>query len=202
MEPQSTEPAGDRYDLHTGDIGEQSQVATGSNIRQTHIEHYHEARRPRQARPSTLPGASPVFVGREAELDQVTAALRPDPDRVHAVLIHGIRGMGGVGKTELALQAAWKLAEQYPDGQLFLACQVGGEARTPEALLGELIQAFAPEEKLADSLADRQAQARALLGGKRALLVLDNAADGAQMRPVLEAIPGGVSACEAARRWI
>ncbi len=172
-------------------------VAGGDIHKHTHI---HPAPTPTQKPPRTLPGASRVFLGREDELSQLLDALAPDPNRAHAVLIHGIRGMGGVGKTELALQAAWKLAEQYPDGQIFLECQVSTWAKSSQELLGELVQAFQPEASLPPDEDQRQALARRVLGGRRGLLVLDNAADGRQVAPVLAAVPGGWAVLVTSRR--
>ena len=111
-------------------------------------------------------------------------AGRPPDRRQHGAAITGLRGMGGIGKTQLALAVAQRLRDAYPD-QLMFELQPGASPLTPEALLGRVIHAFQPELKLPDALEELQALYRSLLAGRRGLLLLDNAADGAQVRPLL-----------------
>ena len=145
--------------------------------------------RPASLEPRTrTPGAhtlrAPVadFTGRTQEIDDLLSRLTTPGA---AALISGIHGMGGVGKTELALVVARRLARHYPDAQLLIELQPGGAPLSGEALLGQAIHAFWPEAKLPGTLAELQALYRAALQGRRGLLVLDNAADGAQVRPLL-----------------
>jgi tetratricopeptide (TPR) repeat protein len=161
-----------------------SAVGPGASV--THIDHYHEAERvpPSPSPLHTLREPVADFTGREAEIDELVKALTA-PDDCNTALISGIRGMGGVGKTELALVVARALAPQYPDAQIMLELQTGDAALTPEVLLRQVIAAFAPGAKLPDSLAELQAIYRDVMRGKRGLLLLDNARDGAQAAPLL-----------------
>jgi DNA-binding SARP family transcriptional activator len=144
--------------------------------------------------PRQLPTPVRHFAGRQAELDVLTRL----PDEADAsgdtVLISAIDGMAGVGKTALAVHAAYRLAEKFPDGQLFLDLHgytQDQRPRTAHEALAWLLRALgmSPERIPAD---DEQAAAlyRQRLAGTRTLIVLDNAADEAQVRPLL---PGGTS---------
>lgn len=108
------------------------------------------------------------------------------------VSIVGIRGMGGIGKTEVALKVAESLHDKYPDAGLMFELQPGNIALTPEALLSEVIRTFRPELRLPDDLASLQGLYRDTLAGRRGLLLFDNAADAAQVRPLLPPPAGWV----------
>ncbi|MEU7240912.1 AfsR/SARP family transcriptional regulator [Streptomyces sparsogenes] len=140
-------------------------------------------------RPAQLPASVPDFTGRAAfvhELDQqfVTAGGRP-------VAVSAIAGIGGVGKTTLAVHLAHTVRHQFPDGQLYVDLQGTGPApATPETVLGSFLRALGtPETALPDGLEDRAALYRSLLGGRRVLVLLDNARDAAQVRPLLPGTP-------------
>ena len=135
--------------------------------------------------PHTLAPPVADFTGRDAEIAELMAALRPD-GRCDSALISGLRGMGGIGKTELARRVGHLLAGDYPDAQLEIACQTADAPKSPEQILAEVLQPFAdPGEKLPDALAELQAAYRARLHGKRGFLLLDNAANAGQVRPLL-----------------
>jgi DNA-binding SARP family transcriptional activator/tetratricopeptide (TPR) repeat protein len=141
-------------------------------------------RGPRQA--NFLPYDTVDFAGREAELDQLTGWLPADRG---IVAIWAINGMAGIGKTALAVHTAHKLADRFPDGQLFADLR----AHTPDqpplepgAALGSLLrQLGVPAERIPAAVTDRAALWRAELAGRRVLAVLDNAADVSQLRPLL-----------------
>jgi tetratricopeptide (TPR) repeat protein len=122
------------------------------------------------------------FTGRSEELRELVAHLSRDGA---TAAISGIRGMGGIGKTELALAVAQALVDRYPDACLMFELQPGNTALTPEALLGTIIHAFQPELRLPDGLAELQGLYRSMFAGKRGLLLLDNAAGPEQVRPLL-----------------
>ncbi|HZB50638.1 MAG TPA: AfsR/SARP family transcriptional regulator, partial [Mycobacteriales bacterium] len=135
--------------------------------------------------PCTLPYDLPDFAGRGADLDRLRAA--------GTVVITAIDGMAGVGKTALAVHAAHRLAPDHPDGQLF--CDLhghtpGGPPLAPEVALERLLRmlGMAPEA-IPDGLDQRAARWRAELSGRRVLVVLDNAASAAQVRPLLPGSP-------------
>jgi len=123
------------------------------------------------------------FVGREREIDTLINALR----REGRACITGISGMGGIGKTELALLVAERLQDGYPDAQFFLNLQgTDDNPRSPQEAMAICIRAFlGPEAKLPEEPEQLSQLYRSQLSSKRALLLLDNAADSTQVRPLL-----------------
>ncbi|MDJ0346470.1 tetratricopeptide repeat protein [Streptomyces sp. H10-C2] len=140
----------------------------------------------RQGRPrprNDLPRDVPDFTGRAAQLAAVLAAV--DSQRVVAV-----DGMAGVGKTCLAVHAAHRLAAHYPDAQLYVDLHGFTEGRQPldpDSALRMLLAALdVPSEKVPQEGVERLAACwRAELARRRAVVVLDNAADADQVRPLL-----------------
>lgn len=131
-----------------------------------------------------LPRDVSQFTGRSAELRYLLA----EPDGVTA-----IDGMAGIGKTALAVRLAHELAPEYPDGQLFLdlhAYTPGSTPLTPAAALDKLLRAIGVSA-IPEDVDERAALWRTRSSGRRMLIVLDNAADTAQVRPLLP----GTSAC-------
>lgn len=123
------------------------------------------------------------FVGREKEIETVINALRSDS----RASITGISGMGGIGKTELALLVAERLTDEYPDAQFFVNLQgTDLNPRRPEEVLATFIRAFVGlEAALPDDLDQLTQLYLSQLSGKHALVLLDNAADSTQVRPLL-----------------
>ena len=123
------------------------------------------------------------FVGREKEIAELTAALRGGA----SAAISGISGMGGIGKTELAFYVANELRDAYPDAQLVLDMRGTDDTpRDPSDALAACIRAFVGlEQRLPDDTEELTRIYRNVLDGKRALILLDNASDGAQARPLL-----------------
>jgi len=140
------------------------------------------------------------FTGRKADIAELTAALKPD-GRCDSALISGLRGMGGIGKTELARMVGHLLAADYPDAQLEIALQAGDAPKTPEQVLAEVVRAFAPAAKLPDSVGELQALCRQGMTGKRGFLLLDNAADADQVRPLLPPPAGWAVVVTSRRRF-
>jgi DNA-binding SARP family transcriptional activator/tetratricopeptide (TPR) repeat protein len=139
--------------------------------------------------PSMLPAAVAGFAGRSAEL----AALSAAPGRGGApVLITAIGGTAGVGKTALAVHWARQHATWFPDGQLYANLRGFGPADPlppAEALRAFLDAIGVPATQIPASLDGRQALYRSQLTGKKILILLDNARDPAQIRPLLPASP-------------
>jgi tetratricopeptide (TPR) repeat protein len=122
-----------------------------------------------------------------SELGEVLASAG---DRAMAVC--AVTGVGGVGKTALAVRVARQARNAFPDGQLFADLQgAGPRAARPETVLGSFLRALgAADSALPDSLEERSALYRSVLDGRRVLVVLDNAKDAAQVRPLLPGMEG------------
>ncbi|WP_438296171.1 AfsR/SARP family transcriptional regulator [Streptomyces sp. HUAS TT7] len=144
--------------------------------------------------PCTLPYGLADFTGRERELTALLAAMTGpgEPDRTSAIV--AIDGMGGSGKTSLAVHAAHKVAADFPDGQLHIDLRgftPGETPVTPAAAFDGLLRALGtPGDHIPDDVAGRTALWRSTLAGRRVLLLLDNAVDAAQVLPLLPASPG------------
>jgi len=146
--------------------------------------------------PAQLPADVPAFTGRAAELAELTALLPTGPRMSTMddapVLISAVSGMGGVGKTALAVRWAHRIRRQFPDGQLFIDLR-GYDPEQPvsaAAALARFLTALglsSSDIPLAED--DRAAAYRTLLDGQRVLVVLDNAATVAQVRPLLPGSP-------------
>jgi DNA-binding SARP family transcriptional activator/tetratricopeptide (TPR) repeat protein len=141
--------------------------------------------------PAQLPTDLASFTGRAAELDRLLA-LPGGP--AAAVAVGVVDGMAGVGKTALAVHAAHRLAGRFPDGQLFLDLHGFTHAAAPvepaDALDRLLRSLGVPGEQIPAHLDDRAALLRSRLAGTRTLIVLDDAAGEAQVRPLLPGAPG------------
>ncbi|MEV8067863.1 BTAD domain-containing putative transcriptional regulator [Streptomyces sp. NPDC085995] len=140
----------------------------------------------------TLPNDLTDFTGRDAELAWLLERGAAVGRTAAAVL--AVEGMGGSGKTALAVRAAHALADRYPDGQLYVdlrgfSCEE--QPSSPGTVLDCLLRILGvPGERIPDGLDERVALWRMLLAGREVLLVLDNAADAAQVRPLLPASQG------------
>jgi tetratricopeptide (TPR) repeat protein len=133
-----------------------------------------------EQRPHQLRAPVADFVGRTEEITDLTAALTGGS----GATICGVRGMGGIGKTELALVVANQLAEQFTDGQLVVELFGASNPVSPEAALQAAIRAFEPQAKLPDDLPALKQWYAACLNGKRVLVLADDARDAAQVRPL------------------
>jgi DNA-binding SARP family transcriptional activator/tetratricopeptide (TPR) repeat protein len=150
---------------------------------------------PARVVPRELPMGVRDFTGRSGELRALTRLLDEFGDRVPgAPLISAIGGTAGVGKTALALHWAHQAAGRFPDGQLYVNLRgfdPSGEAVPPgEAVRGFLDALGIPAEGIPVSLQAQAGLYRSLLAGKRVLVLLDNARDAEQLRPLLPGSPG------------
>jgi DNA-binding SARP family transcriptional activator/Tfp pilus assembly protein PilF len=145
-----------------------------------------------EAVPRQLPPAVAPFTGRDRELVALTSLLEPGP-RVRPLVISAIGGTGGVGKTALAVQCAHEVADQFPDGQLYVNLRgydVDQPVPAADALAGFLRALGMTSERIPAETEERATAYRSLLAGRRVLVVLDNARTEEQVRPLL---PGGSS---------
>lgn len=129
-----------------------------------------------------LPADIADFVGRNEELAVLSGVSQP---KVLPITV--IMGPPGVGKSTLAVHAAHLLRPRFPDGQLYL--RLGGASPTPRdpgALLAELLRGLHVEGALIpDSMEERAAMYRSMVADRAVLVVLDDAADADQVRPLL-----------------
>jgi transcriptional regulator with XRE-family HTH domain len=136
-----------------------------------------------------LPADIVEFTGREAELARLRATAAGSAARRRApVVISAIAGMAGVGKTALAVHLAHELAPRFPDAQLYVNLHGYEPAQclSPAQALDRFLRALGvPSEALPTDLDEQAARYRALLAGRRALVVLDNASSAEQVRPLL-----------------
>jgi DNA-binding SARP family transcriptional activator len=147
--------------------------------------------------PRELPARVRHFTGRGGELAALTRTLdRSGAQGAEAIVISALGGTAGVGKTALAVHWAHQVADRFPDGQLYVNLRgfdPSGVPATPtEAIRGFLDSLGVPLERIPRA-ADAQAGLyRSLLAGKQTLIVLDNARDEQQVRPLLPASPASL----------
>ncbi|HEY2698866.1 MAG TPA: BTAD domain-containing putative transcriptional regulator [Pseudonocardiaceae bacterium] len=143
--------------------------------------------------PAQLPPDLPMFTGRRTELDRLNALL--DPERAApAMPICVVDGIAGIGKTSFAVHWAHQLAGRYPDGQLYVDLRgfdpSGAVLGASKALRGFLDALGVGPQRVPDSMEAQAGLYRSLLNGRRVLILLDNARDVAQVRPLLPAAAG------------
>jgi DNA-binding SARP family transcriptional activator len=138
-----------------------------------------------------LPAAPADFTGRAAECERLITVLSPAADQPGVPLVT-ISGLPGAGKTSLALYAAHKVRAQFPDGQLWV--QLSGASACPREageVLGELLRALGVyESAIPDDHSERAVCYRSRLAGRRVLIVADDAATAAQVRPLIPGTAG------------
>jgi DNA-binding SARP family transcriptional activator/DNA-binding XRE family transcriptional regulator len=143
--------------------------------------------------PRQLPVAPWHFTGRSCELN-ILSGLSDSGRRADAVVIAALTGMAGIGKTALAVYWAHQIADQFPDGQLFTDLRgfsPSGIPVTPTEVLCSFLSALGvPADRIPACLAEQAALYRSLLADRRMLVVLDNAQDAEQVRPLLPGSPG------------
>lgn len=146
--------------------------------------------------PAQLPHRIADFTGRDAELAQLNALLA-NSDRygtATSVVITAIAGTAGVGKTALAVHWAHQISDRFPDGQLYVNLRgfdpTGSAMKPAEAVRGFLDAFGISPQQIPASLDAQAALYRSLLAGHRILILLDNAADEDQVRPLLPGSTG------------
>lgn len=142
---------------------------------------------------AALPPSLTELTGRDAEqrvLDGVADASASS-SRLQIAVIHGLPG---AGKTALAVDAGHRLAHRFGNGCLFLDLRgMDLEPLAPERAVHRLLRGFGVDERqLPNDPEDRLALYRSLLHDREVLLVLDNAANEAQVRPLLATSPGSM----------
>ncbi|OUC99215.1 hypothetical protein CA984_04030 [Streptosporangium minutum] len=153
-------------------------------------------------RPRQLPREPALFVGRPAELAGMLAVLCGEPAPGAGPPVLALHGPGGVGKSTLALRAAYAAAGHYADGQLYVDLQgasPGLPPLRPIEVFGRFLRALGvPHGEVPAAPGEAAARYQSLLAGRRVLVVLDNAVDAAQVGPLLPA-GGGCAALVTSR---
>jgi DNA-binding SARP family transcriptional activator len=149
----------------------------------------------KSAAPRQLPGVAAHFTGREGELAELSKVLDQAGEQAPGtVVISAIGGMAGVGKTALAVHWAHQVAHRFGDGQLYVNLRgydPAASAATSEEAIRELLNGLAvPAAQIPPGLPAQAALYRSLLADRHMLIVLDNARDEQQVRPLLPADPG------------
>jgi DNA-binding SARP family transcriptional activator/tetratricopeptide (TPR) repeat protein/transcriptional regulator with XRE-family HTH domain len=139
--------------------------------------------------PGQLPPDIADFTGRELALERLHARVRERERGSTAVVITATMGKAGVGKTTLAVHAAHQLRPLFPDGQLYVNLRgVEAQALDPAEVLGGFLRALGVDgHAIPEDVDERARLYRSLLADRRVLVLLDNAADAAQVRPLLPA---------------
>ncbi|MDW6064706.1 BTAD domain-containing putative transcriptional regulator [Streptomyces sp. FXJ1.4098] len=147
-----------------------------------------------EPRPAQLPQDLPAFSGRRAQLAKLSALLPEAGRPLDTAVISVIGGMAGVGKTTLAVHWAHQVADRFPDGQFYVDLRgfdPTGTALDPgEAVRDFLCALGVPRHRVPHGLDAQTALYRSLLAGRRFLVLLDNALDTEQVRPLLPGAPG------------
>ena len=134
--------------------------------------------------PDQIPAPPRDFKGREDEIQYILSNFEKGST------IASLRGMGGVGKTALALVLADKLKSRFPDGQIFIDMR-GTSANpinppvTPDEAMAHVIRAFKPMDRLPENQNELRGLYASTLTGKKVLLLMDNAASKDQVYPLL-----------------
>ncbi|MGW1784640.1 BTAD domain-containing putative transcriptional regulator [Streptomyces sp. NPDC002143] len=147
---------------------------------------------PAGVRPQQLPPVPGDFVGRERLRERLRLALRPSGEAVALAVLSGI---GGVGKTALALRVAHGIRGDYPDGQLHVDLRGdGGQPADPADVLVDFLLALGmPAAEIPATPTARAGAYRSLTADRRTLVLLDNASDTAQVTPLLPGTPGNAA---------
>jgi DNA-binding SARP family transcriptional activator/tetratricopeptide (TPR) repeat protein len=151
--------------------------------------------------PAQLPHSTPGFSNRDAEIRWLNGLLadhgpNQGPDLSQAGEIVAITGTAGVGKTTLAVHWAHRVRDRFPDGQLYVNLRgfdPAGPPMEPSQAIRALLDAFAvPPDRFPVDLDAQAALYRTMLADRQMLIVLDNARDADQVRPLLPGTPSSL----------
>ncbi|MEU4768513.1 tetratricopeptide repeat protein [Actinosynnema sp. NPDC023794] len=174
-----------------GDVEEFAALLTNARIARIDPARSAEAATPAPV-PQELPPDLPAFAGRGDELRHLDGLL----DRHTAVTV-ALVGTAGIGKTTLAVRWGHRAAARFPDGRLYVDLRgydpAGSPVAATEALRGFLVGLGVAADGIPADLTARVGLYRSLLAGRRVLVVLDNAANAAHVRPLLPGAPGSMA---------
>ncbi|MFF0968079.1 BTAD domain-containing putative transcriptional regulator [Streptomyces sp. NPDC003703] len=146
------------------------------------------------APPAQLPATTPWFVGRDQQLGALNALLTRRQSDTASVSIGVLHGPREVGKTALAVRWAHQRHEAFPDGQLYADLQGGSGKPVPAAtVLTRFLRSLGvPDAWVPGTCEEAAALFRSMVAGRRFLVLLDDAADAAQVRSLLPGTPGNL----------
>jgi DNA-binding SARP family transcriptional activator/tetratricopeptide (TPR) repeat protein len=146
--------------------------------------------------PRELPARPRTFTGRTRELNQLNVILANLGEAHTAGTIVALSGMAGIGKTTLAVYWAHQVAPRFPDGHLFVNLRgydPSGQPMRPEEAIRRFLDALnVPTDRIPSNVDSQLALYRSMLAERRMLIVLDNARDTEQVRPLLPGAPGSL----------
>lgn len=144
--------------------------------------------------PRQLPASARYFTGRVGERAALSALLERVWEKDGGVVIAMLTGMAGIGKTALAINWAHEAVDGFPDGQLFVNLRgfypLDAPVAPTEALRGLLTALAVPAARIPGDIDGRAALYRSIMANRRMLIVLDNAENAEQVRPLLPGTPG------------
>ncbi len=173
--------------IHHKMVDDQTKTYTADRLRQIKAEHEKRIALSLQESPQiaglpTIPPPTRDFTGRTNELEE----LRRMVDEHGGAMIYGVRGLGGIGKTELGLKLVETVGDDYPDGHILV--ELGGASDHPLSsadAMASVIRAYEPQAQLPEAEADLRRIYHQVLNDRRAIVLLDNAASAEQVKPLL-----------------
>jgi DNA-binding SARP family transcriptional activator/tetratricopeptide (TPR) repeat protein len=177
--------------LRTG-LAEELGVDPSQGLQQLYLSLLGQETATAPVRPAQLPPGIGDFTGRAGDVRRLCAELAAAGELPAVLAVAVVSGAGGIGKTALAIQAAHLAAGQFTDGQLYV--DLGGASASPAVpadVLAQLLRDLGSSvQDLPRGVAELTARFRSILAGRKMLLVLDDAKDAAQVRPLLPGTAG------------
>ncbi|MEU3456742.1 BTAD domain-containing putative transcriptional regulator [Micromonospora sp. NPDC006766] len=196
----------DHYQVVRTTLAEELGTEPGAELRQLHQQLLRDepaAPAPRRG-PALLPPDAYGFIGREPHLARLDETLTRVADQPTAMPICVVTGPPGVGKTTLAVHWAHRVRDRFPDGQLYLDLRgfgPGSSALTTGQAVRRFLDALGVASRRVPADVDAQLDLyRSEMAGRRALVLLDNAHDVEQVRPLLPGSSGTVVVVTSRRR--
>ncbi|MET7327593.1 BTAD domain-containing putative transcriptional regulator [Nonomuraea sp. NPDC005650] len=185
------EPGPDLAALHQRILAADPTLAAAEVPAEEPAEEPEQPQAPQLPRPAQLPAAVNDFTGRKEVAVRLRTLLSAQSSG-EGVPVAAISGIGGVGKTALAVHVAHLAEDLFPDGQLYVDLRgYTDETTAPESALGGFLRALGiPPDVIPDGLPERAALYRSILADRRILVLLDNARDAEQVLQLLPGSPG------------
>jgi tetratricopeptide (TPR) repeat protein len=165
----------------TGDRNLVGNTVGGDIVARDKIIHIHQASSSVASALHQIPPPPADFTGREEEQIELLAAIE-----YGGITISGLQGLGGIGKTALAVKLVQQLKSRYPDAQFYLDLRgTSAQPLSVSEVSAHVVRAYHPTAKLPDSETDLRGLYFSVLEGQRAILLMDNAASAAQVEPLI-----------------